>query len=170
MPYATPARFVESFGLDETVQYLADEQHLLNSVLLTDALAGVWTGAPSADERAAATAAVARLLRKLDTQSNFMDGYLRSAVALPLPPETANAGTLEECCLALVRCALADDSDNATERMDKCCADWKTWLKDIAMGRAKLAGVAGMPVAASGGVKTGQAISGFNWDTHRRAR
>ena len=164
MPYATPARFIESFGLEETVQFLTDEQGLLTAQLFKDALAGAWTGNPSQEEKDAATAALARMQRKLETQSNLMDGYLRSAVVLPLSPEDANAGTLEECCLALVRCALADDSDNATERMDACCKDWRAWLRDVAAGKAKLAGQDGQTLQPSGGARSGQARSGYNWD------
>lgn len=170
MAYATPARFIESFGLDETVQYLLDEQHLLTGQLLQDALAGSWTGSPSDEEKAAALAAVARFNRKLVTQSNFMDGYLRPAVVLPLSPEDANAGTLEECCLALTRCALADDTDNATERMDECCKGWRTWLRDISVGKAKLAGADGQAVAPSGGARSGQARTGYDWAPFRPSR
>jgi phage gp36-like protein len=161
--YATPARFIESFGQEETTQFLADEQGLLTAELLLDALSGVWTGSPTAAEKAAAEAAVARLLRKLQTQSNFMDGYLRSAIVLPLAEEDANAGTLEECCLALTRCALADDADNATERIDEAGKTWRAWLRDVSAGRAKLAGADGQALAPSGGARTGQAASRYNW-------
>lgn len=163
MPYATPARFIESFGLEETVRYLADEQGLLTAQLFKDALAGAWTADTSQDEMDAAAAALARLLRKLETQSNLMDGYLRSAVVLPLSAGDANAGTLEECCLALTRCALADDADNATERMDAAAKDWRSWLRDVSIGKAKLAGQGGQALVASGGARTGQARSSYNW-------
>lgn len=163
MSYATPDRFIESFGLEETVQYLVDEQGLLTAQLLTDAITGVWTGSPSDEEKAAALAALARLMRKLATQSNLMDGYLRSSIVLPLSPADANAGTLEECCLALTRCAVADDTDNATERMDACCKDWRTWLRDVSTGKAKLAGADGQALAPSGGARTGQAASRYDW-------
>ncbi len=164
MPYAAPAQFIRSFGLDETVQLLADEQHLLTAQLLQDALAGNWTGTPSQAERDAATEALARLQRKLETCSNLIDGYLRSALKLPLAAGDANAGTLEECCLALARCGLADDSDNATERMSKTCDKWMGWLKDVAAGRAQLAGQSGeAPPPAIGRYRGGQASSSVDW-------
>lgn len=163
MPYATPARFIEAYGFEETLQYLADEQALLTAQLLKDALAGAWTGNPSQEEQDAATAALARLERKLATQSNFMDGYLRVTVTLPLPPSDANAGTLEECCLALVRCALADDTDNATDRIDECCKTWRAWLRDVAAGKAALAGEDGQAPAMPGTVRFGQAKSNYDW-------
>lgn len=164
MPYATPARFIESFGLEETARFLADEQGLLTAQLLTEAMSGVWLSDPSTIEKDAAIAALARLQRKLDTQSNLMDGYLRSAIVLPLAPADANAGTLEECCLALTRCVLADDSDNATDRMDDCCKTWRAWLRDVSTGKAKLVGADSQALAPSGGARTGQAASRFNWD------
>ena len=164
MPYATPQRFIQEYGLDETTQFLADEQQLLTNQLLSDALVGSWTGTPSAAEQAAANAAKDRITRKLLTISNFMDGYLRSAVTLPLSPADANAGTLEDCCVALTRCGLADDADNATERMDKVGDQWRTWLKDVQAGRANLVNTVGEEVPSRGRVRTGQAVSGFNWD------
>lgn len=165
MAYATPARVIQEFGLTEVTQLLADEQQLLTSDMLLQALDGVFVGTPSAAEQAAANAAVTRLLRKLDTTSNMMDGYLRSAVTLPLAPADANAGTLEECCCALARCGLADDTDNATERMDKCCEQWRAWLKDVARGTVQLVSSTGQPVPANpaSGVRAGQAASGYAW-------
>jgi phage gp36-like protein len=163
MAYATPQRFIQEFGLDETTQLLADEQQLLTSQLLTDALAGAFTGSPSVAEQAAANAAKDRITRKLTTVSNFMDGYLRSAVTLPLSTLDANAGTLEECCIALVRCGLADDTDNANERMDKMGGQWRSWLKDIQAGRVTLVTTTGEEVVSSGRVRAGQATSGFDW-------
>lgn len=167
MNYATPPQFISRYGLTEATQLLADEQQLLTAQLLTDAIAveagGDWTGTPSADEMAAAQAALARLERQLSTSSRFMDSYLRAAVTLPLAPDDANSGTLEECCSALARCGLADDSDNATERMDKCCDGWRAWLKDVAMGRVQLVTDAGTTPASSGGARSGQATTGYCW-------
>lgn len=167
MPYATPAQYFQSFGLSEAVQLLADEERLLTATLLQDALAvldgGAWTGTPSAEEQAAGTAAATRLVDQLTISANFMDGYLRSAVTLPLPEGNANAGSLRECCLALTRCALADDSDNATERMDKCCDTWRKWLVDVAARRVTLVDDSGNAPPQSGGVRTGQAASAYAW-------
>ena len=163
MPYATPTQFIAKFGLAETAQMLADEQQLLTPLLLTDAIAGTWTGTPSADEQAAATAALARITRQLDVSSNYMDGYLRSAFTLPIAPDTANAGVLEDCVLALTRCGLADDTDNATERIDEACKTWRSWLKDVQAGRAQLVGTDGEAPAVAGGVRTGQATTAYNW-------
>lgn len=167
MTYATPAQVIAEYGLREITQLLTDEQALLTEQLLQDALTvaagGAWTGTPTADERAAATAAAARFMRKIETQSNFMDGFLRSAVTLPLSPADANMGTLNECCMALVRCGLSDDPDNATERMDECCDRWRTWLRDVARGTAQLVTASGEELAGKARVRQGQAVSRFNW-------
>jgi len=163
MAYATPQRFIQEYGLDETTQLLADEQQLLTSQLLSDALAGSWTGTPSAAEQAAANAAKDRITRKLVTVSNFMDGYLRGAVTLPLSVNDANAGTLEECCIALVREGVADDSDNVTERIVDIADRWRAWLKDIQSGKVTLVTSAGDEVPGRGRVRTGQAASAYNW-------
>lgn len=162
--YASAARYIQKFGLAEAVQMLADEERLLTSQLLTDCLAGTqWSGSPTPDEKTAAGAALDRLNRQLAVSSNFMDGYLRSAVTLPLSPDDANATTLEDCCLALARCGLADDSDSATERMDECCKTWRAWLRDVAAGKIQLVTQSGGAPAASTKVRTGRISSAFDW-------
>lgn len=163
MSYATPTQYLAKFGLAEATQLLADEQQLLTEQLLLDALAGTWTGTPSAEEQAAGTAAAARLVRELEVQSNVMDGYLRVAVTLPLADAAANAGALEDCCMALTRRGLADDSDNLTELVEKAALRWTAWLKDVAAGRAQLSGTDGEPVPSTRRVRSGQAASGFDW-------
>ena len=167
MPYATASQFIQKFGLDETTQALADEQNTLTAVLLTDAIAvslgGAWTGTPDQADKDVAIACLARMNRQLVVSSNFMDGYLRGAVTLPLAANDANAGVLEDCCLALVRFGLADDSDNATDRMESTDKAWRAWLKDVQAGRAELAGTAGAAVPSRGRARTGQAVSSFDW-------
>lgn len=174
MAYATASLCIQKFGLDETTQALADEQNTLTSLLLTDAitvsLGGAWTGLPAQADKDVATACLARLNRQLVVSSNFMDGYLRSAVTLPLAAGDANAGVLEDCCLALVRYGLADDADNATERMGRAFEQWRAWLKDVQAGRAELVGSAGEAVPSKGRVRTGSAASGFDWDSFGASR
>lgn len=171
MAYATPQRFVEQFGITEATQLLMDEERLLTTDLLAAAIAGALPApGPSVtqDQIDAATRSLNHLLHKLETNSNFMDGYLRSAVKLPLSGQDANLGTLEECCLTLTRVSLAIDADNATDRMDKLGDKWTSWLKDIAAGRVQLVvSETGNGPTAAHRVKTGQAASGFNWSFHR---
>lgn len=174
MPYATPQQVIQDYGLKEVTQLLTDEQGLLTEQLLLDAIAvaagGAWTGMPSQADKDAANAALARFLRKIDTTGSMMDGYLRNAVTLPLSADDANTGTLNECCMALVRCALSDDPDNATERMDDCCDKWRAWLKDVARGTVQLVNPVGATVAGKSRIRTGQAVSGYNWAAHKVAR
>lgn len=174
MPYATALLYIQKFGLEETTQALADEQNTLTALLLADAisvsLGGAWTGTPAQADKDVANACLARMNRQLLVSSNFMDGYLRGAVTLPLAAGDANAGVLEDCCLALVRFGLADDSDNATERMEKAFEQWRSWLKDVQAGRTELVGATGEAVPSKGRVRTGQAVSGFDWGSFGRAR
>lgn len=166
MPYATPQQVIQNYGLKEITQLLTDEQGLLTEQLLTDAIAGVWTGAPSAEEQAAAQEALARFMRKIETVSNFMDSYLQRAVTLPLAADDANIGVLNECCMALVRCGLSDDPDNATDRMDECCDQKRAWLKDVAKGTAQLVKPDGETLSTKSRVRSGQAFSRYNWSGH----
>lgn len=165
MPYATAAAYLQKFGLSEATQVLADEESLLTEQLLKNAMAvaegGAWPDGPTEAEKAAAVSALERLERQLAVSSNFMDGYLRAAVSLPLAE--AAATVLEDCCLALARHELHDDSDNGTERMDETAKRWCAWLRDVQAGRVTLSTPEGEAVPSRGRVKVGQAASGFNW-------
>lgn len=168
-PYALPLAYLLRFGATEAVQMLGDEQQLLTEGLLRDALAiidgsaSTWHGSPSGDEMAAGLAAGTRLNRALVMTTNMMDGYLRNVVKLPMPADDANAGVLEDCCLALTRAGLADDPDNATDRMDQVAKDWRAWLKDVAKGVVQLVGAEGAAPPAPARVRSGQAASGVDW-------
>lgn len=168
MPYATASQFAAKFGLEEATQLLQDEERLLTTQLLKDAIAGAWTGSPTPDEQAAGEAALARLDDQLTTTSTTMDGYLRAVVALPLPAGDANSGSLRDCCLALARCGLADDCDNTTERMEAACTTWRAWLKDVAARRVQLVNDAGQAAPTTSGVRSGQAASGHDWGSFGR--
>lgn len=163
MPYATATKYLQRFGFEEGRQLLADEQNLLTAQLLKDVLAGTWTGTPSAEEQAAATDAKDRLEHQLTIQSNFMDGYLRSVATLPLPADSADAGTLEECCLSLTRAGIADDCDNATDRIDAAAKQWRDWLRDVQRGNVQLVGTSGEAAPSGGRVRSGQAKSALPW-------
>jgi phage gp36-like protein len=172
-PYATSQRYLQRYGVAEAAQLLADEERLLTDTLLRDALnvkagLGTWSNNPTGPEQAAALNAVDRLERQLLLSTNLIDGYISKRVALPLAATTTAATTLEDCCLALARCGLADDADNATERMDSCCKQWRQWLVDVANGRVELvAGPAApepsQPTTTGRSVRSGQAASGYDW-------
>lgn len=164
MPYTTPAAYLQRFGLAEAVDLLSDEQRLLTATLLQDAIAGTWSGTPSAAEQAAATDALQRMQRQIDVSCAFIDGYLAAVATLPLPPGTAQAGTLAECALALTRFDLADDSDNATDRIDEAAKTWRTWLRDVSAGKVQLVATdGGTGSTGTGRVRSGQAASTYDW-------
>ena len=169
MSYASPALFISRYGLAEATQLLADEEQLLTGPLLQAAVAGSALPGANADEAAAAVQALARLERQLAICSSTMDGYLGAVVRLPLPEGHASATVLEECCLALTRCGIADDTDNATERADKCCDSWRAWLRDVAAGRVSLgiASDSGTPIVG-GRVRTGTIGSAYDWSQFGR--
>lgn len=169
MTYATPTRYCEEFGYDEVRNQLLDEGRVLTVGLLQAVLAvvagGAWAAEITMPERVVAMAAHDRLLRKLGTVSNYMDGYLRAAVALPLPPGDAALGTAADCCLAITRDELASDADMSTDLIVKRADRWRKWLVDISNKTVQVVSSSGDAVAASGSGKvlTGQAKSGYDW-------
>lgn len=166
MPYTTPTAYIQRFGLTEAVELLADEQQLLTATLLQDVIAGTWSGTPGAAEQAAATDALARLQRQIEVCSAYIDGYLAAVATLPLPADTAQAGTLAECCLALARADLADDSDNATDRIDEAAKTWRAWLRDVSAGKVQVvasSGSTGDGSTGGGRVRSGHAASSYDW-------
>ncbi len=169
MSYATTARYCEDVGYDEARNQLLDDGRVLTVELLHQVIdvvaGGSWPATTTAPERVVAMAAHDRLARKLETVSNYMDGYLRSAVALPIQAGDAALGTLEQCCLALVRDELSGDSDMSTELIVKRAERWRKWLVDISNKTVLLVSSGGDSTASvgSGKVVTGQAKSGFDW-------
>jgi phage gp36-like protein len=169
MAYTTPARYCEEVGFDEARSQLLDEGRVLTVALLRlvlDVVAGgAWPVEVATPERVVAMAAHDRLLRKLGTVSNFMDGYLATSVALPIAVGDAALGTAEECCLALARDELASDSDMSTDLIVARAARWRKWLVDVANKTVQLVSSTGEPTTTvgSGKVITGQAKSGFDW-------
>ncbi len=169
MAYATPARYCEEVGLDEARNQLMDDGRVLTAELLRQVLAvvagGAWPAETTTPERVVAMAAHDRLVRKLGTVSNYIDGYLRSAVVLPLPTGDASLGTLEEACIAIARDELASDSDVSTDLIVKRADRWRKWLQDVANKTVALVSSSGESpeTAGSGKVVFGQSKSQFDW-------
>lgn len=173
MAYATPQRFVQEYGLDETRQLLVDTQRLVTAELVSMAMAGTLPSGPVSGitqaDLDAITAAMVRLNRKLDDVSNFMDGYLRSAVQLPLPSNHASAGVLEECCVALTRVGLAVSADNASDGMTRLSDQWREWLKDVQKGRVQLVDSAtGQGPVVANRYRSGPVMSNVDWEFNAR--
>lgn len=168
MPYTTPARYCDEVGHDEARAQLLDDGRVLTAELLRQVVAveaGVapWPPETTTPEKDVATAAHERLVRKLDSVCNFMDGYLRAAVTLPLSASDQNIGTLETCCLALLREELANDADMSTELIVKRADRWRKWLVDVASKTVALVGQDGTSPAGSSRVVHGQAKSSIDW-------
>ena len=133
MTYCNPRQYCDQFGLNEATMLLQDEeqtleQHMLNAVVRNDPVLLEPLNTP---ELAVAQAALARLTDALSQASRFMDGYLRSAVTLPLTEDQIKLTTLKSCCAELTRCILMDDSDNATELAEKRCETQRKWLREV---------------------------------------
>lgn len=166
MTYATAARYCEEFSYPEARTQLRDDQGLLTAELLRVAVAGTaWPAGTTPEAQAVATAAVERLVRKLGNVANIMDGYLRAAVTLPVPQSVELLGSLEECCLALARDELANDSGESTDLITKRADRWRLWLRDVAAKKVSLVQADGTVAEStgSGRVVTGQPGSAYNW-------
>lgn len=164
--YATLAEYVQEFGLEETCQLLRDEgDDLLTPELLREGIADEYSSERTADERAACDRAMARLSAMLDQTSRYMDGYLRANVRLPLLQADIDQTPLKTCCLALTRCSLQDDPDNATDLQEKRCKSWYDWLRDVSTGRVRLLPP---PVASGRRVLWGKVDSGYDWGNYGR--
>jgi len=158
--YATADDFVQEYGFDEAWQLLRDESELLTADLLRQALDGVFDPDTTPEEQAAALTAAKRLRDVIIRAERFMDGYLRSAVMLPLETDQVEQTPLTTCCLELSRCQLMDDPDNQTDAQKERCKEWKDWLKDVARGTVKLLEP---PASSSGRVRSGHLPSAYNW-------
>lgn len=137
--YATPSQFAQEFGLADAAQLLRDEaDELLTPELLGEGLAANYGADRTADEIKVCEDAIARLTDMVVEVTNYMDGYLRSAVALPLAAADIEQTPLKTCCLELSRFQLMDDPDNVTEQQEKRAAKWQAWLRDISCGKVRL--------------------------------
>lgn len=132
MPYATLQNLCSQFGYREISQLLCDESDLLTEEMLFEAVAGDDLSSYTVDEQAAIAAALNRANDGLTRQSLFMDSKIGARYQLPLSASAIAAAPLEECCLALTRAYLADDSDNSAEIIEAGRKRWITWLSDLA--------------------------------------
>lgn len=167
--YASAAQYINEFGIDEATQLLADEHALLDVELLQARLAGN-TASHSAEQTAVLDAALYELENKLRQQSNYIDGFIRKKVHLPLAQTDVDKTSLASCCMYLTRMDLMDDADNATDEVSRRVARWDKWLRDIASGTVLLFDAAS-GVSMADGVATatqkqhhfGVSKSSFDW-------
>lgn len=167
MAYATAQELVEAYGLGEVADLLADENGHITPALLSDALAELPLDGYTNEEQDAVEAALNRLQRVLERQSQYIDSKLAQRYELPLPAEAQQSTPVAECCLALTRAALADDGDNLSTTMKDERKHWREWLDEIANGKAALPGV---DAIATGGTPnrrlTAAAPSAIDWNSY----
>lgn len=161
MSYSTPAKFIEQFGLEETTDLLRDEEQLVTSDLLKEAMAGEFIDR-SQEEIAAAESAIKHLNDALTSASRMMDGYFLAVLSLPLTQQQIDLAPVSECCLELARCHLQDDDDNQSEDSEKRCKRWFSWLRDVADSRVKLV----VEQAGTGGPRHGYFRSDEKWSQY----
>lgn len=154
MPYATATDLIDRFGAEELAQR-ADRgvPRLASAELLTAAAAGGDLSAWTADEQAAAAAAIAVLERVLADASDTADGYLAGRVAVPLASPPA---AVKRMVCDLARYFLYDDQ--ATETIQKRHDAAIAYFRDVAAGRVSLGADLGAAAQPSGG--TVEIVSG----------
>ncbi len=141
MAYANITQLAERYGWTELSQLLSDEDGRVTEALLRDVVnASDLTGYSQADIDAVNTA-ITRVNNLAHKQSLLMNGKFLAVYALPLPNDVDVQKSVEDCCLALTRAALADDGDNLTTTMKDDRKYWREWLNEIAAGKSFLPGV-----------------------------
>ena len=153
--YATAADWVTAYGMGELFMLARDEDCQLTHYLLQQAVAGVFDEQSSTREQAAATNALARINAALDYATRRINSYIGLRVSLPLLDAQVVQTPLKECALALSRCHLMDDTDNATERADECCGSWLKWLEQVSKGVVSLGATAATSSMGSNHVSSG---------------
>ncbi|TNC80708.1 MAG: hypothetical protein C9356_12470 [Oleiphilus sp.] len=138
--YATLQNLCTQYGYREISQLLCDEDSLLTEDMLRTAIAGGDLTVYTAEEQEDIAAAVNRGNDALTRQSALMDSRIASAYNLPLPATAIAASPLEECCLALTRAYLCDDSDNTSQVIEGSRTRWIKWLVDLASGQTVIPG------------------------------
>lgn len=135
--YASVEQYIQEYGLIEAVQLLNDEDNELTLQLLKDWLDNRTSG-HTAEQTKVLAAVITRLESMLEQQSQFMNGYLRQQVNLPLSTEQIAQTPIRTCCLELTRFQLADDCDNGTEAMQFRYKRWLVWLDSVSKGHLQL--------------------------------
>lgn len=131
MPYATLEQLCKQYGYREISQLLCDEGDLLTQDMLLEAVAGDDLSQYTAEEQEAIASAINRANDAITRQSILMDSKIGVRYQLPLLPSAIAAAPLEECCLALSRAYLSDDSDNQAEVIEVGRTRWTKWLNDL---------------------------------------
>jgi len=159
MSYVTATTLLNQFSADEIAQR-ADRgiPRLVSAEMLTTAAAGGDMSGYTADEQAAATAALALIDGKLMDADSVIDGYLLSRFTTPL---ASVPRLVVGIACDLTRYALYDDT--ATEQITQRYKDAIKMLEAIGSGKVGLGiSPAGGKPASSGSAYIGSSGSVFS--------
>lgn len=165
MSYATATELLDRFDAEEIAQRTdRGTPRLVAAEMLRAAAAGGDLSGYTADEQAAAVAALALINSALIDADNTVDGYLAVRYAVPLasPPPVVKRLTCD-----LARYFLYDDQ--ATETVQKRYDAAERFFREVGAGRLSLGvdmGVASQPAGGtveivSGGSVFGRSDKGF---------
>lgn len=137
MAYASPDDLVAWHGADE-LSRMATPADLatVTPELLRATIAGSDRSTWTAEEQAAADAALAAIQAALKDASRQMDGYLQARHPLPLAAAVVAGSPLPRICGDVARWLLFGRrvTEEVASRHDKAMA----WLRDLAAGRVAL--------------------------------
>lgn len=160
--YASAAQLLARYNAEEIAQRAdASVPSLVDGELLSKAAAGEDLSAYSAEEQAAAAAALAKVNRALQDAEQTINTYLGGRYQLPLSnaPEV-----LERIACQIARFVLYDDS--ATDQVKTLYQDSIKFLESVAAGRVQLgisdSGAAAQPSAGAEMVSAGLVFSRNN--------
>lgn len=161
MPYATPANLL-SIGAVELAQLAAPEDNSVTGPLLRLTIEGGDRSEYSAEEQAAADAAVQHLVDELDRSSRIMDGYITPKYPLPLSAKLQANASLDSICVELTHWALTRGAPTTqvAERYDRAMR----WLRDLSKGVVSL-GEDDSNAAPTGRPSVRPGVSGIDWGT-----
>lgn len=143
--YATPTDLITWFGAKELAEITGlDDLTPVPPTLLRLTIDAGNRDDFTAEEIAAADAALTRLQSALDDASRLMDAYLARRYTLPLADAVVSASPLPRICGDLARLLLQDDFSPAEPKTRHLRA--LDWLQDLALGRTEL----GSPAAPQG--------------------
>ncbi len=137
MSYATAENLLEWYGARELAQVATpDDLTMTPPELMRLTIEGGNRDAFSADEKAAADAALARIDATMDEASLLIDSYLARRYSLPIAIAGVAASPLPRACGAMARRLLYDDGapQEVVQRYELTLG----WLRDLANNQASL--------------------------------
>lgn len=147
MPYATAANLLDRFGAEEIAQRTdRSTPRLVTGDLLQAAAAGADLSAWTAEEQAAAAAALALVDQAIADADSEIDGYVATRYSVPVTPVPP---IIQRLACDLARYVLYDDQ--ATDGVQKRRDGAVTVLRDISAGRVSL-GAPGTAQEPKGGL------------------